>query len=182
MLTLNFDPFPVLETERLILRRPVMTDADEIYKYRSDAELMKYILHRFTTDKKEVVETIERVNALISNNEGINWAITLKGNETIVGMIGYVHFFPDRFRAEIGYMLHTPHHGKGIIHEAMKATIKYGFEIMNLHSIEAIVNYQNEASKKVLERLNFTKDAFFKDYLYLGGEFIDANVYSLIRK
>jgi ribosomal-protein-alanine N-acetyltransferase len=180
MLKLNFNPFPVLETERLVLRRPAIADVDELFKYRSDKDLMKYIPHRLATRKEQVIETLSYINTLIDKNEGINWAITQKDNDNIIGMVGYVHFFVDHYRAEIGYMLHTPHHGKGIIHEAMKAAMDYGFNQMGLHSIEAIVNTQNEASKRVLERLQFTKDAYFKDYLHHGGKFVDANVYSYV--
>ena len=180
MLNINFDPFPELATDRLILRRPTLNDADEMFKYRSDKELMQYIPHRLAKSKDEVVNTLEFIDGIISKNEGINWAITLKGDDTIIGMVGYVHIMKDHHRAEIGYMLHTPHHGKGIVHEAMGAAIDYGFRVMKLHSIEAIVNHENIASKRVLERKGFTNDAFFRDYLYHGGRYIDANVYSLL--
>ncbi len=181
MLVPNFNPFPVLETKRLVLRRPVMADVDEMFIYRSDKMLMQYIPHRLATQKQQVVEMLRFINNLIDKNEGINWAITLKGNDIIIGMVGYVHFFTDDYRAEIGYMLHTPYHGKGIIHEAMKAAMDYGFNVLKLHSIEAIVNCENVPSKKVLERIGFSKDAFFKDYLFHDGKFIDANVYSFVK-
>lgn len=181
MLNINFDPFPIIETPRLILRRPGAGDIDELFKYRSDKELMRYILHRYATSREQVEETIETVNNLISNNEGINWAITLRGDDTIIGMVGYVRFIRNHYRAEIGYMLHTPYHGKRITDEAMNAVINYGFDKLNLHSIEAIVNSENIASRKILERNGFTNDAFFKDYLYVADKFVDAHVYSLVK-
>jgi ribosomal-protein-alanine N-acetyltransferase len=64
----------------------------------------------------------------------------------------------------------------------MNAIIAYGFSTFQLHSIEAVVNVENIASQKILERNGFTKDAFFKDYLYLVDRFADANVYSLVRQ
>lgn len=180
MLSVNFNPFPILETENLILRRPRMSDVDELFKYRSDKNLMRYIPHRLATRKEEVIETIEFIDNRIATNEGINWAITKKGDDTIIGMVGYVHINNAHYRAEIGYMMHTPYHGTGIIDEAFKRAIKYGFEDMHLHSIEAIVNCDNIPSKKVLERNGFTKDAYFKDYLHHAGTFFDANVYSMV--
>lgn len=180
MLSINFQPFPVLTTERLVLRRPQLSDVDEIFKYRSDKELMRYIPHRYATSKDQVVETMNLIDRMIDSNEGINWAITLKGDDTIIGMVGYVHFIKDHYRGEIGYMLHTPYHGTGIMMEAFNAAIDHGFNKLGLHSIEAIVNSENIASKRLLEKRGFTNDAFFRDYLYHGGSFIDANVYSLI--
>lgn len=180
MLTINFTPFPILETENLVLRRPALTDVDEIFKYRSDKTLMRHIPHRLATHKDEVVATIAFIDGIINTNEGINWAVTQKGSDLIIGMVGYVHINKAHHRAEIGYMLHTPYHGKGIMDEAVKMVIDYGFDSMKLHSIEAIVNSNNTASKKLLERLGFSKDAFFKDYLHHAGSFMDANVYSLL--
>jgi len=180
MLSINFNPFPILTTENLILRRPHASDADEMYRYRSDKELMRYIPHRLVKTKEEVIETLAYINTLIDTNEGINWAITRKGDDTILGMVGYVYFFKDHYRAEIGYLMHTPYHGTGIIQEAFRAAIDYGFKIMKLHSIEAVVNHENIASKKLLERTGFTNDAFFKDYLHHHGSYISANVYSLL--
>ena len=181
MLNLNFDPFPVLETPRLILRKTEPYDIDELFKYRSDKELMRYIPHRYVTNRAQVQETIDRVNNLLANNDAINWAITMRGDNTIIGMIGYVRFHKDHYRGEIGYSLHTPYHGKKITDEAIAAVLAYGFNVLNLHTVEAVVNSANVASKKILERNGFTNDAFFKDYLYLGGQFVDANVYSLVK-
>jgi ribosomal-protein-alanine N-acetyltransferase len=180
MLSINFQPFPVLTTERLVLRRPQWSDIDEMFKYRSDKELMRHIPHRYATSKGEIEEMMHRINRLIDNNEGINWAITLKGDDTIIGMVGYVHFIKDHYRGEIGYILHTPYHGTGIMMEAFNAAIDHGFNKFGLHSIEAVVNAENIPSKRLLEKRGFTKDAFFRDYLYHGGRFVDANVYSLL--
>jgi ribosomal-protein-alanine N-acetyltransferase len=182
MMTINFNPFPVLETERLILRKPEVRDIDEMYHYRSNPELMRYIPHRLAHSKEQVANAMNFIHGLIDKNEGINWAITKKGDDKIIGMVGYVRFFLDHYRAEIGYMLHTPHHGTGIAQEATQAAINYGFDVMGLHSIEAIINYENEASKRLVEKMGFTKDAFFKDYLHHAGKFMSANVYSLVRE
>jgi len=180
MLPVNFTPFPVLETENLILRRPTLGDVDECFKYRSDAELMKFIPHRLAGNREDVVLAIQEMNRLIDANEGINWAITRKGEDLLLGMVGYVRMYKEHHRAEIGYLLHTPSHGKGIIQEALKAAVDYGFQEMKLHSIEAIVNTMNIPSKKLLERAGFSSCAFFKDYLHHKGSYMDVNVFTLL--
>ncbi len=180
LLRIKFEPFPELSTERLFLRRISMADADEMFLYRSDKELMRYIPHRLAGSKREVEALIEEIKGKADNKEAIHWAITLKGSNTILGTVGFVRINDHHLRAELGYMLHTPQHGKGVMEEACRAVIDYGFNVMKLHSIEAIVNHENIASKKLLTKLGFSNDAYFKDYLYLGGRFIDANVYSLI--
>lgn len=182
MLNIHFDPFPNLETDRLILRKPDLKDVDELFIYRSNKEYMRYIPHRFVTEKEQVVQVIQFIHNTIKENKGINWAVDLKNTGALTGMVGYVQFHNDRYRAEIGYMFFTPYHGTGVAKEATQAVIDYGFNKLNLHSIEAVVNHENIPSQKLLEKLNFTKDAFFKDYLHCNGAFIDATIYSLINR
>lgn len=182
MLNINFKPFPVLSSERLILRRITAADADEMFLYRSDKELMRYIPHRLAKAKNDIIASLEMIDKGINAEESINWAVTLKGDNTIIGTVGFVKFFKNHYRAEVGYMLHNPYHRKGITTEATRCVIDYGFEVMKLHTIEAIVNHENTPSKKVLENLGFTNDAYFRDYLYIGDKFVDANVYSLVAK
>lgn len=181
MIDTTFDPFPVIETDRLILRRPAEKDADILFRYRSDKEYMRYIPHRYTEIIEDVYEQLRIINERIDKQEGINWAMTLKNSDDLIGMVGYVRLIPTQLRAELGYMTITPFQRKGYTEEAAKAVIEYGFEKMNLHSVEAIVNHENEASKKLLEKLGFSKDAFFKEYLHHAGRFIDANVFSLVK-
>jgi len=102
VLNIHFTPFPVLTTEGLILRRPVTSDAAEMFTYRSDKELMKYIPHRLAASLEDMQDTLQKINHLIDSDEGINWAITCKGDDKIIGMIGYVHIMKDHHRAEIG--------------------------------------------------------------------------------
>ena len=86
----------------------------------------------------------------------------------------------EHYRAEIGYVLHPAQQGKGIMDEAIKAVLQYGFETMKLHSVEANVNPANTNSMKLLEKNGFVKEAYFKENYYYNGKFIDSVIYSLI--
>jgi ribosomal-protein-alanine N-acetyltransferase len=79
-------------------------------------------------------------------------------------------------------MLLPEYHGKGIITEAIKETVKYGFEIMKLHSIEAVIDPENLASEKVLLKSGFIKEAHFKENEYYEGRFLDSVIYSILNK
>lgn len=182
MLDINFTPFPNLETERLYLRRVKKEDVNEIFALRSDKETMKYIPRPLVKTIEDAMAHIAMIDEKIENNEGINWAITLKNNPKLIGIIGHYRIKPENFRAEIGYMLHPAHHGKGIIAEAIKETVKYGFEIMGLHSIEAIIDPGNFASEKVLQKSGFVKEAHLKENEYYEGRFLDTVIYSILNK
>jgi len=182
MLDINFTPFPNLETERLHLRRVVKEDVNEIFALRSDKETMKYIPRPLVKTEEEAMAHFTMIDEKIENNEGINWAITLKNDPKLIGLIGHYRIKPEHFRSEIGYMLLPEYQRKGIIIEAIKETIKYGFEIMKLHSIEAVIDPENLASEKVLQKSGFVKEAHLKENEYFEGRFLDSVIYSILNK
>jgi len=106
MLTFNFNnPFPVIETPRLLLRRLDKNDAEQIMVLRGDAENMRFIPRPLVTNIEQALEHFAMIDAKIESNEGINWAITLKGNPKLLGIIGHYRIQPEHYRSEIGYML-----------------------------------------------------------------------------
>jgi ribosomal-protein-alanine N-acetyltransferase len=182
MLTINFTPFPNLETERLVLRRVNENDANEIFTLRSNPETMKYIPRPLVKSIDDALEHIAMIDAKIESNEGINWAITYKDNPKLIGIIGHYRIKPEHFRAEVGYMLLPEYHGKGIISEAIKEVVNYGFNEMKLHSIEAIIDPENFGSARVLEKNNFVKEAHLKENEFYEGRFLDTVIYSILNK
>ena len=180
MLTIDFTPFPNVETERLQLRRVVKDDVNEIFALRSNEQTMKYIPRPLAKTKEDALGHIAMIDEKIENNEGINWAITLKNSPKLIGIIGHYRIKPEHYRAEIGYMLLPKYNGKGIITEAINYVVNYGFEIMKLHSIEAIIDPENFASAKVLQKNGFVKEAHLKENEYFEGRFLDTVIYSIL--
>lgn len=180
MLQFNFTPFPVLDTERLLLRRITDEDVNEVFELRSNPETMKYIPRPLVKNSEDALEHIAMIEDKIITNMGINWGITLKDNSKLLGIIGYYRLQPENYRAEIGYILLPEFHGKGIIPEAVNRLITYGFEDLNLHSIEAIIDPENYASEKVLQKCGFVKEAHLKESDFYEGRFLDKVIYSLL--
>ena len=182
MLTINFHPFQNLETERLYLRRIDENDVEEDFALRSNPEIMKYIPRPLAKTKEDALEHIGMIEDKIVNNTGINWGITIKGNNKIIGIIGHYRIQPENHRAEIGYMSLPEYNGKGYITEAIKAVVEYGFEQMNLHSIEAIIDPDNIASERVLQKNGFIKEAHILENELWEGKFWDTVIYSLLKR
>lgn len=181
MLILNFTKFPVLETERLILREHVLSDAENIYKMRTNETVMKYIDRERPKDLADVKTFITTFNEGFENGDNLAWVIALKENpEYMIGSIGYWRTDYANHRAEIGYMLHPDYWRKGIISEALKRTIDFGFEDMNLHTIKANINVENDASRQMLVKHGFVKEAHFKQDYYFRGQFLDSEIYGLL--
>lgn len=180
MLEINFNPFPIITTPRLILRAIVAEDAEEIFALRSDAEVMKYIDRPLAKIAEEAIEFIKKNIDQIAANEGISWAISLKPGNALIGNIAFWKVDKENHRAEIGYMLHKAFHQKGIMQEALTAVLQFGFNAMHLHSVEANINPDNEASKRILLKNNFKQEAYFKENFYFDGKFLDSEIYSLL--
>lgn len=181
MLEFNFTPFPNLETKRLCLRRMHPSDVNEIQALRSDPEIMRYIPRPLIKTKEEALEFIETMDANINANSLINWAITTKENDLLIGMIGFYRMKPEDYRSEVGYILSANFHGQGIITEALERVIEFGFDEMKLNSIEAVIDPKNSGSEKVLLKNNFVKEGHFKEHIFFEGEFLDSVFYSLLK-
>ena len=182
MLEFNFTPFPILETERLLLRRVDNNDVNEVFSMRSNAETMKYIPRPQVTNNEEALLHIALLDSGLEKNEAINWAITFKGENKLLGIIGFYRTKFEDYRSEIGYMLLSENHGKGIASEAVERALDYGFNEMNLHSIEAIIDPRNEESERVLLKNGFVKEGHIKENTFFNGEFLDSVIYSKIKK
>jgi [ribosomal protein S5]-alanine N-acetyltransferase len=182
MLDLNFHPFPELETERLLLRQLTNEDAEAMLFLRSDPRVLRYLNKEPAKDLKVVKEFIASVNAGIDENDAILWGITETADpELIIGTACFWNIQKQDYRAEIGYVLHPDHWGKGIMKEALTAVIKFGFDKMNLHSISGNIDPDNAASASVLKAMGFSREAHFRDNHFYNGKFYDTEVYGLIK-
>lgn len=178
---MTFHPFPTLETKRLLLRKLCNSDAVDVFVMRSDPEIMQYIPRPLAVTIADAAALIEMMNDFIAKGEKINWAITEKLSGKVIGIIGYVNLKPDHFRAEVGYSLSKAWHRQGIMREALACVLKYGFEQMNLHSIEAITDADNIASGSLLLSIGFVQEAFFKEDFFYNGQFRNSIHYGMLR-
>ena len=105
---MNFNPFPEIKTERLVLRKIEESDYAIILFLRTDKTVTKYIErpeNRKTKNKTDAIKFIKEINEAFKNNESVSWGITLKNNPKIVGTICLWNFSADKKIAEIGYDL-----------------------------------------------------------------------------
>ncbi|WP_396145619.1 GNAT family N-acetyltransferase [Flavobacterium sp.] len=182
MLEINFHPFKNLESKRLLLRRVIETDVDEIFELRSNPETMKFIPRPLAKTKEDALVHFKTIDENIENNKGINWAITLKGNPKLIGIIGHYRIQPENHRCEIGYMILPQYNGQGIVSEAIKMILEYGFNDLQMHSIEAVIDPENKASERVLQKNGFVKEAHILENELWEGKFWDSVIYSILKR
>jgi [ribosomal protein S5]-alanine N-acetyltransferase len=176
-----FKQFPTLNSNRLTLREIKVTDAAEIYEMRANGRVNQFIAREKMDNLESAVKLIEKTALAYQNQQGIGWAGVLRDNDRIVGTCGFNYIDYPNHRAEIGGELSVEYWGKGIALEAVETIIKFGFEILNLHSIEAKVSPGNRGAIFLLEKTGFKKEAHFTDRVFHKGGYSDMAVFSLIK-
>ncbi len=147
--------FPILKTKRLQLRKLTNNDARQIFYLRSDEIVNQYILRAKQKDLKEALSFINDRNKDVENGKIQYWAISLKETQKLIGSICLWNFSEDKTVAEIGYDLHPDYHHKGIMTEAIQEVISFGFNKLQLKSIEAYTHKENTNSVKLLIKSRF---------------------------
>ncbi|WP_366927243.1 GNAT family N-acetyltransferase [Flavobacterium sp.] len=171
-----------METDRLLLRKLSHKDVNEVFQLRSDPDSMKYIPRPLVKNSEDAHAHIATINQAIHKNEGINWAVTIKGEDKLIGIVGFYRTSFEDFRSEIGYMILPDYYGQGIVTEVVAELVRFGFEKLGFHSIEAVIDPENIASERVLQKNGFTKEAHFRENLLHEGKYLDSVHYGILKR
>ena len=148
-----------LETARLHLRLFTVDDLEDLYAIYQDAQVMKYLSPR---SKEQTEQSLYRHIQQWQEHDFGMWAVADKMTGKLLGRCGLC-FLDKTPEVELGYVLAKEYWGQGLATEASLATIKYGFEQVNLERIVAIAHAENLASRRVIEKVGMTyeKDAHY---------------------
>lgn len=170
-----------IETERLILRPVVESDAEAIYEYSRNKHVG---INAGWKAHDSLEETREIMSAVFLNQENV-FGILLKETGKLFGTIGLI---PDPKRQNdrarmIGYAIGEDYWGKSYTTEAVRALLRFGFEELALDLISAYCYPFNERSKRVLEKNGFQYEGRLRlaETRY-DGEVIDNDCYAIINK
>lgn len=176
-----FSHMPKLETERLLLRRMTMADAQDIFAYSRDPEVSRHVMwdaHSYIGESRAYLRYVRRQ---YRNNEPSSWGIELKGTGRLIGTIGFMWWNRDNRSAEVGYSLARAQWNKGLMTEALRTIIRFGFEEMRLNRIEAQHETANPASGRVMEKAGMRLEGVLRQRLYNKGKYVDVALYSILR-
>lgn len=173
---------PTLETERLVLRRLTMHDAQDIFDYSRDPLVAKHVLwsaHRTIGESKTYLRYMLRRYRM---GEPASWGIELKNSGKIVGTIGFMWIQTENAAAEVGYSLARNQWNQGIMTEALRAVIGYGFRSLHLNRIEAIHETDNPASGAVMRKCGMRFEGTLRQKLLNKSRFVDVDLYAILRR
>lgn len=181
--TLNHLGTITLTTERLILRRFTIKDADNVYNnWASDSEISKYMRWEH---HKNIGETESKIKDWLSrykNNNFYQWAITFKNSDEPIGAIGLFVVNESDMCGDFGYSISRNYWGKGVATEALKGVLKIAFEMVGFNRIESYHSVNNPASGKVMLKAGMKLEGLARQKYKSNVGFEDCNIYSILKE
>ena len=178
-----FADLPELETERLLLRKMRLDDAQAMFAYASDPEVTRYVIWETHGSIEDSENFLRFADKGYERGDFGGWGVVLKDSGAFIGTCGVdVNFAPEHARAELGYVLSREHWGKGLMPEAVRTVIRFGFGRMELNRIQARCVAENTASARVMEKVGMTYEGTLRASEYIKGAFRDMRIYSILRR
>jgi len=151
----------VLTTERLVLRRPSLSDASDIYEYACDSEVTLYMDWHIHTNIFQTNEFIERCIQRWKSGEEFSWAITLKPENRAIGVIACR---VKEYAVDFGYVLNQSYWRKGYATEAASTIVLWASNLPGIYRVWATCDTENLASARVLEKSGLSREAMLRCY------------------
>ena len=177
----QFATLPVLETQRLILRRIGRRDAKDIFAYASDPEVARHVLwtpHSSIRDSRRYVRWMKRQ---YRNGDPSSFAIELKETGRMIGTIGFVSCSPEDGLVEVGYSIGREHWGRGYTTEALRTVLDFAFTELGVYRVEGRYEWDNPASGRVMEKCGMRLEGTLRGAVFNKGRHADVCVRAILR-
>lgn len=176
-----FRQIPTLECDRIVLRRMQKSDADDMFEYASNPAVTKYLLWDVHPNRRFTYNYLNYLQSRYKAGEFYDWAIATKEENKMIGTCGFTRFNFQAYSAEIGYVLNPAYWGKGVAVEAARRVIRFGFDVLELHRIEAKFMEGNNQSLRVMEKSGMTYEGMMRDGMYVKNGFVSVGTCSILR-
>ena len=143
---------PEVETERLLLRPFEPGDLEALWAVWTDREAMRYVRpDGWPYTREESGEFLARDVREFEERGFGQWAVVDKGGGRVIGYCG-LKYFEDTRAVELVYVIDRAYWGRGLVTEAARATLRFGFEAAGLEQILALARPENVGSWRVMEK------------------------------
>lgn len=171
---------PVLETQRLILRKLRIGDYKDMFEYAGRDDVTKYLLWNSHPDADYTFDYLTYVQTQYKSGEFYDFAVVLRENGKMIGTCGFSSFDFANNGAEIGYVINPAYRGNGYADEAVSRIMAFGFTELDLRRIEARYIVNNDSSRRVMEKCGMTFEGIHRSAVLLKGKYADVGYYSIL--
>ncbi len=182
MTMIQGDALPTLTSTRLQLRWLDERDVADLFAIFSDPQVMRYWSSTPWKDEGAGIELVESVRRNFVAGSLYQWGVARRNDDAIIGTCTLANVDARNRRAEIGFVLRRDQWGQGYMFEATCTLLRFTFEQLALHRLEADVDPRNEASIRLLERLGFQREGYLRERWLVGEEINDTIFYGLLRR
>lgn len=179
-----FSEFPILKTERFILKKLDENYFESLVNLFLDKDVMKYSGSKVTDANKHAKFYLEKIDTMYKNKRGIRWAIVDKVTNNFIGDVGLYNIDLYSNNTEIGYTIAKNYWRQGIATECIKEIENFTFSRLNMNRIIAMIDKNNIPSVKLVEKLGFFRDGILREHYYnsLDNTYISICVYSILKR
>ena len=167
----TFSHIPTLETERMLLRRLSVSDAEDMFSYASLEITSRYLTWSPHPDVYYTYNYLRRIEEQYRRGAFFDWAVVDRMDGHMIGTAGFTSFRAASDVGEIGYVLHPDYWGRGLAPEAVRALLQFGFDNLQLHRIEAMFIEGNTASRRVMEKVGMKFEGWHRESMLIKGEY-----------
>ncbi|MBK8020030.1 MAG: GNAT family N-acetyltransferase [Chloroflexi bacterium] len=178
----DFSQFPALVTERLVLRQIVPTDAPAMMAIFGSPDVLRFLNSPPMDTHEKAIGFIDWLAGNYANHQGVDWAITRKGEDAAIGMCGAYGWDRENRRVDIGYHVQPSFWGQGYATEAARAIIQWCFDRLDVHRVQADCTEGNDASERVMIKCGFTQEGIWRESCWEHGRFVNIKQYGLLRR
>ena len=171
---------PTLQTERLLLRRIMRHDVDDMYEYSRLPLVTRYLLWEPHPHRRHTESYIEYLQTEYRMGKYHEFAVVLKELNKMIGTCGFVSFDKENNAAEVGYVLNPAFHNCGYATEALRCVLEYGFRELRLHRITAKYMTENRKSRRVMEKCGMTYEGDLRDGVLVKGRYETVGICSIL--
>ena len=177
-----FSRMPELETERLILRPMRPADDADMFDYARRADVTQYLLWKPHPGLSYTRSYLEYLVGRYRTGTCYEWAVVLKAENRMIGTCGFASVDTNHNSAELGYVLNPDYRGRGLIPEAATRVLRFGFQVLGLHRIEARYMIENEASLTVMKKLGMRFEGVKRESMLIKGAYRDIGTCAILAK
>ena len=176
------DRLPTLETPRLHLRWLTPDDVPALFAVFGDPEVCRYWSRPALPDLAAAHALQAEIAASFADRSLFQWGIARRDTDAIVGTCTLATLSAEHARAEVGFALARACWGRGYVAEALPAMVRFAFETLGLHRLEADADPRNAASIRALERAGFVREGYQRERYHMQGEWQDGVLFGLLRR
>jgi RimJ/RimL family protein N-acetyltransferase len=173
------EKLPTLQGDRVVLRMLVATDVPALYEIFSDHDVMRYWSWAPFESLHDAEFLLDEIRGSFEERRLFQWGI-VEGDGPVVGTCTLFQLDGRHRRCEVGFALARKVWGRSVGKRAVGTILRFAFESLGVHRVEADADPRNERCLRLLEGLNFKREGLLRERYHVSGEVQDAVVLGLL--